>query len=121
VHSEAVSNDPPKIHSNRFRAHRGFTLVEALIGLVLTALVISAGAAMINAFSISSRALPVQGARQVSDARVQAMIAELRSAVAISQISPTQVTAIINTAGNTVNKPTVNGVPTGQYSVSFYF
>lgn len=76
---------------------------------------------MVNSFATSARTLPVQGARAASDARVEAMVGELRNAVAISQISPTQVTAVINTAGNAAQTTTVNGTPTGQYAVSYAF
>ncbi len=88
---------------------------------MITALVVSLGVAMVNAFATSSRTLPVQGARAASDARVEAMIGELRNAVAISQISPTQVTAVVNTAGNAAAATTVNGTATGQYAVSYAF
>jgi hypothetical protein len=88
---------------------------------VITALVVSLGVAMVNAIATGGRTLPIQGARAASDARVEAMIGELRNAVAISQISPTQVTAVINTAGNAVTPPAANGTPTGQYSVSYDF
>jgi len=88
---------------------------------VITALVVSLGVAMVNAFATGGRTLPIQGARAASDARVEAMIGELRNAVAISQISPNQVTAVINTAGNASATTTVNGTATGQYAVSYSF
>jgi hypothetical protein len=88
---------------------------------VITALVVSLGVAMVNAFATGSRTLPVQGARAASDARVEAMIGELRNAVAINKISATQVTAAVNTAGNAATATMVNGTATGQYAVSYAF
>lgn len=88
---------------------------------MITALVVSLGVAMVNAFATGSRTLPVQGARAASDARVEAMIGELRNAVAINKISATQVTAAVNTAGNAATATMVNGTATGQYAVSYAF
>jgi len=103
------------------QTRRGFTLTEVLVALVITALVVSAGVAMVTSFATSSRTLPVQGARAASDARVEAMIGELRNAVAVNQISSNQLTVAVNTAGNAASPTTVNGVATGQYAVSYYF
>ncbi len=116
-----TSPDRRAHHQRPTRAYRGFSLVEALIALVITAMIVGAAAALMHAYSIGARTLPITGARAASDARVQAMVQELRSAVAISQISSNQVTAIVNTAGNAPTPPAVNGVPTGTYAVSFYF
>jgi hypothetical protein len=96
------------------------SLAEALMALVVTAVVVALAAQMIGSFSSAGHALPLLGARQASDSRVESMIAELRDAVAITQISPTQVTATISTAGPFASS-TIGGAATGTYSVSYAF
>jgi hypothetical protein len=69
------------------------------VALAVTALVVALGAALMASVGTGSHTLPIQGARQASDARIEAMIGELRNAVAVTGISPTQVSATISTKG----------------------
>lgn len=79
------------------------------------------GVGMVAQWSTGSRTLPMLAARQASDAQVQQMIGELRSAIAISYISANEVVAIVDTNGASGFTPTVNGTPTGLYSVAYYY
>lgn len=76
---------------------------------------------MLTQWSTGSRTLPILAARQASDAQVQQMIGELRSAIAISYISSNEVVATVDTNGASGLTPSVNGTPTGAYQVAYYF
>jgi hypothetical protein len=87
----------------------------------VTALIISLGVGTISQWSTGTHTLPVLAARQASDAQVQQMIGELRSAIAISSISANEVVATVDTNGASGLTPSVNGTPTGPYQVAYYF
>jgi len=95
--------------------------MEVLVGLVIAALVVGLGVGLVASWTHASRSLPRVAARGASDAQVQQMVAELRNAVAVSYIAPTEVIAIVNTAGNASTPPTVGGTPTGAYQVAYYY
>ena len=95
--------------------------MEVLVGLVIAALVVGLGVGLVTSWTHASRSLPRGAARGASDAQVQQMVAELRNAVAVSYIAPTEVIAIVNTAGNASTPPTVGGTPTGAYQVAYYY
>lgn len=83
-----------------------------LLGVVVTSLV---------GWSTDTRTLPILGTRTASDAQVQQMIGELRSAVSVGYISPIEVVAAISTNSTAGTTPTVNGAATGLYQVAYYF
>ena len=112
---------PSQLHTALRRTHPAFSLTELLVALAITALIVSAGVGMLTQWSTGSRTLPILAARQASDAQVQQMIGELRSAIAISYISANEVVAIVDTNGASGSTPTVNGTPTGLYSVAYYY
>jgi len=58
-----------------------------LVAVALTAVLLTAGVALLSSGSIMGRANPVQGARAASDAQVQQMIAELRDAMYVTYLS----------------------------------
>jgi len=95
--------------------------MEVLVGLVIAAVVVGLGVGLVTSWTQASRSLPRVAARGASDAQVQHMVAELRNAVAVSYIAPTEVIAIVNTAGNTPTAPSVGGTPTGTYQVAYYY
>ncbi len=91
------------------------------MALAITGLIVSAGVGMVSQWSTGSRTLPVMAARQASDAQVQQMIGELRSAIAVTYITSNEVVATVNTNGSSGLTPSVNGTPTGAYQIAYYF
>ena len=112
---------PSQLHTALRRTRPAFSLSELLVALAITALIVSAGVAMLTQWSTDNRTLPILAARQASDAQVQQMIGELRSAIAISYISANEVVATVDTNGASGLTPSVNDTLTGAYQVAYYF
>ena len=101
--------------------HKAFTLTEALVALVVLALVVTGGMRLVQQWSVSARTLPATAAYQASDAQVQQMIGELRSAIAVEYITANEVVALVSSNGSSnPTAPTVNGTKTGLYYVAYY-
>jgi len=92
-------------------------LVAAAIGVIILTMCVVMG----TQWATGHLSLPVLAARQASDSQVQQMIGELRSAVAITYITPNEIIAAVNTNGSSGHTPMVNGSPTGPYEVAYYF
>jgi hypothetical protein len=97
------------------------SLAEALRAMAVTAIVVALGAALVSSFSTGVATLPRVATREASDARVQAMIAELRDAVGVTFMSPGEIVAAINTRSSPQGAASVNGASTGAYRVAYYF